>query len=424
VTNGGISGGPDDHDLIAALAAAVASGADAALRRHLAELLVAAGRHAEALGHAAALVQAAPDDQAALDLLGRCTAALRGTSAAFPPPSAVSGHATPAALPPPSLRSGAPLAEVPDTADELIGQWAGTEGLAELGVEFERSTLRLDDVGGMDEVKRRLRTSFLDPLQHPEISAQFGKKLRGGLMLWGPPGCGKTFIARALAGELSASFVSLGLQDVLSKWFGESTANLHQLFEAARASRPCVLFIDELDAIGLRRSEVRGSPMRNVVNQLLVELDGVDADNEGLYVLGATNLPWDVDPALLRPGRFDRMVLVVPPDAPAREAILRFHLRGRPAEGLDLRAIVRATDGCSGADLALICEHATERALEDSMRQGTVRPIRDADLADAVRNVHPSINMWMDTARNYITYANDSGVYDELAAYLSRRKRR
>jgi SpoVK/Ycf46/Vps4 family AAA+-type ATPase len=163
--------------------------------------------------------------------------------------------------------------------------------------------------------------------------------------------------------------------------------------------------------------------MRGVVNQMLSELDGASTDNEGLFVLAASNHPWDIDSALLRPGRFDRTVLVLPPDVEARESILGFHLRGRPTGPLDLRKLARATEGFSGADLALICEQATEQAMESSMSTGQLQPITQQQLVEATRSVRPSIGEWMETARNYALYGNDSGAYDDLAAYLKRRRR-
>jgi SpoVK/Ycf46/Vps4 family AAA+-type ATPase len=429
---------PADPTVIAAIEAAVAADeTNVALRSHLAVLLAEAGRHAEALGHAARVLQIDPGHPGALrvtalssDALGQAGADVDGDDPRRGPgpppidarhPSAHPGRSDPPPTTPPTPLS----ADVPDTADELLDQWADSDALTEITVgELSAPGTRLDDVGGMDEVKRRLELSFLAPLRNPELRARFGKSMRGGLILWGPPGCGKTFIARALAGELGANFYEVGLSDVLDMWIGSSERNLHAVFDTARRNRPCVLFFDEIDAIGQKRTQLRsgGGAMRGVVNQFLSELDGAGTDNDGLFVLAATNHPWDVDPALLRPGRFDRMLLVLPPDEPAREAILRLHLRGKPAEALDLRRIVRATDGLSGADLALICDHATEQAMAASMAAGEVRPIRQADLLAAVRDVRPSVQPWLETARNFAVYSNEAGAYDELLAYLKRRR--
>ena len=400
----------EQQDLIAALESALAGDdSNVVLRSHLAQLLSDAGRHAEALNHASRVLMVVPADPTALAVMAAATAALR-------PSTATSTE--------PNVDTAVPVSEVvPDTADELFDQWSGNDPLVEVGLEGPAVPgVRLNDIGGMDQVKQRLQASFLEPLRNPEIAARFGKSLRGGLLLWGPPGCGKTFIARALAGELGASFYVVGLNDILEMWIGNSERNLHDVFERARRSRPCVLFFDELDSIGQRRANLRsgGATFRNVVNLFLAELDGADADNEGVFVLGATNHPWDVDSALMRPGRFDRTLLVLPPDLGAREAILRLHLRGRPVEAFDLRRVAEATDGFSGADLALVCEQATERAMADSIKKGTIRPISQGDLVDAVRSVHPSIGPWLETARNFATYSNDSGLYDELIDYLKR----
>jgi ATP-dependent 26S proteasome regulatory subunit len=448
---------PADPTVIAAIAAAVAADeANVPLRSHLAELLAGAGRHAEALGHAARVLQAEPEHPGALRVTAVSSAALAGGPAAGPgampgPPPARDGLGGPppdivGPLGPPRIDARHPSAQpgtgagagypvdptasplsagVPDTADELLDQWADSDALTEISVgELSAPGTRLSDVGGMEDVKRRLELSFLAPLRNPELRAQFGKSMRGGLVLWGPPGCGKTFIARAMAGELGANFYEVGLSDVLDMWIGSSERNLHAVFDTARRNRPCVLFFDEIDAIGQKRTQLRsgGGAMRGVVNQFLSELDGASTDNDGLFVLAATNHPWDVDPALLRPGRFDRMLLVLPPDGPAREAILRLHLRGKPTEAIDLRRIVDATDGLSGADLALICDAATEQAMAASMSAGTVRPIRQADLLDAVRSVRPSVEPWIETARNFAIYSNEAGAYDELLAYLKRRR--
>jgi SpoVK/Ycf46/Vps4 family AAA+-type ATPase len=206
-------------------------------------------------------------------------------------------------------------------------------------------------------------------------------------------------------------------------WLGTSERNLHEVFQLARRSAPCVVFLDELDALGQKRSHLRHAG-RNTVNQLLQELDGVGSNNEGVFVLAATNQPWDVDFALRRPGRLDRMVLVLPPDRPARTAILKTHLEGRPVAGIDLGRITRDTDGFSGADLAHLCETAAEKALMDSVRTGTARMIEMRDFAAALPEIRPSTGAWFESARNVATFANSDGEYDGILEYLKRRKPR
>ncbi|MFZ2503782.1 MAG: ATP-binding protein, partial [Nocardioides sp.] len=290
--------------------------------------------------------------------------------------------------------------------------------------DVEHVGITLADVGGLHEVKDRLNASFLAPLANPELRQLYGKSLRGGLLLYGPPGCGKTFLAKAVAGELGAAFLHVSLADILDMYVGQSERNLHELFETARASAPCVLFLDELDAIGQKRSLTRNSGMRTTVNQLLAELDGVGSDNEGVFVLAATNHPWDVDPALRRPGRLDRTLLVLPPDHDAREAIFRTHLRDRPVEGIDLAVLAKKTDGFSGADIAHVCESAAENALLDSARTGRVRMIGMSDLEAALRVIRPSMGPWLESAHNVVMYANPDGEYDDLGRYLRKHRRK
>ena len=285
--------------------------------------------------------------------------------------------------------------------------------------EVRRETMTLADVGGLEKVKKRINEAFLEPMRHPEIAKAFGKTLRGGLLLYGPPGCGKTFMARAIAGELNAHFISVTISDILDKFLGESEDNLKKVFERARELAPAVLFFDEVDAVGGKRSQSNNSmSQRNVVNQLLMEMDGFESNNDGLFVLAATNHPWDVDSALKRPGRFDRMVLVLPPDAPARDAILKVHLRGRPIEGIDLAELVKRTHGFSGADLQHLVNSASEVAMMDSIRSGTVRPINMKDMREALGDIKPSIAPWLQSAKNVVTFANKTGEYDDLVDFL------
>jgi AAA+ superfamily predicted ATPase len=283
-------------------------------------------------------------------------------------------------------------------------------------------SVTLADVAGMDDVKRRLQRSLLGPMANRTLSQAFGKQLRGGLLLWGPPGTGKTFIARALSGELGARFLSATPADIYGSYFGQSEQNVARLFGEARRESPGVVFLDELDAIGGRRSRRNTDQARAVVNQLLSELDGL-ASNDGVYVLAATNAPWDVDDALRRPGRFDRTILVLPPDATAREALLRMELENRPvAPGLDIAPVVRATETYSGADLVRVVEAATERALERSMQLGMVSPLTDADLRAAVRDTPASTRGWLSTAATYLAHAGDSEDFHDLRGYLRSHK--
>ena len=177
--------------------------------------------------------------------------------------------------------------------------------------------ITFDDIGGMTDVIERIRMNIIYPFKNPEVFKKFNKKPGGGILMYGPPGCGKTHIARATAGECGATFMAIAITDILSKWVGESEQRLHQFFETARRRSPAVIFIDEMDAIGVSRSDA-SSTMAPLVNVLLTEMDGISGKNENLMVLAATNTPWRVDDALRRPGRFDRVLFVPPPDAPAQ----------------------------------------------------------------------------------------------------------
>jgi AAA+ superfamily predicted ATPase len=417
--------------LIESLTAAVAARPDdVALRLHLAELLIAAGRAEEAVAHAAQVLARDPANAAARRAMSSALPGSAaqpepetGSAAQSDPETGSAAHPEPAkgggATTGPGPWSGGPPAPVPAPPPGV--DWAALESQFD-DVTVERSAVTLADVGGMAEVKERLELAFLGPLRNPELRRHFGKSLRGGLLLYGPPGCGKTFLARAVAGEMGAAFLSLSIVDVLTMWLGRSERNLHDLFETARAHAPCVLFLDEIDALGHKRSQLSSSALRTLVNQLLTELDGVGGGNEGVFVLAATNAPWDIDAALRRPGRLDRTVLVLPPDAAARAAILEYHLRDRPVAAVDLPALAAATGHFSGADLAHVCETAAEFAMRDSITTGAVRMISQRDLAAAVREVRPSTDAWFATARNVALFGNAGGEYDDLAAYLRKRK--
>jgi SpoVK/Ycf46/Vps4 family AAA+-type ATPase len=375
----------DNDSVIQALSAALeASPDDQALRRHLARVLLDSGRAGDSRSHIERLLRDAPDDAEVRALAKEAGVEVESAQQARKP----------------------------------VRLFAVRKSQAGPDEEVERPTIGLDDVAGMAGVKRRLRTAFLAPLENPALRRMYGKSLRGGLLLYGPPGCGKTFIARATAGELGARFIGVGLHEILDMYLGESERRLHEVFEHARREAPCVLFFDEVDALGRRRTQLTHSAGRDVIVQFLAELDSFGSENEGVFVLGATNHPWDVDPALRRPGRFDRTVLVLPPDAEARRKVLELNLRDRPTEEVDLEPLVAGTEMFSGADLAHVCETAAEFAIEDSIETGVARPIRTEDLVRASGEIRASTTAWLHTARNFAEFANEGGMYDELLRYL------
>jgi SpoVK/Ycf46/Vps4 family AAA+-type ATPase len=278
------------------------------------------------------------------------------------------------------------------------------------------------DVAGMHDLKRTVRLQIIEPFLRPALFAKFRKRAGGGVLLYGPPGCGKTMLARAVAGECRAEFVSVGISDVLSMWIGQSEENLAALFEKARKAAPSVLFFDELDALAFARSKAHSEHTRQIVNEFLTQLDGFSADNTGVLVLAATNMPWDVDPAMKRPGRFARQVFIAPPDEEARATIVELKLVGLPVEHIDAHAVARATPHFSGADIEGVVEIAKEYVLEDHIAHGIERPIRQDDLARAVKEARPSTLDWLRTARNLVKYAGADDAYREVEEYLKRNR--
>jgi SpoVK/Ycf46/Vps4 family AAA+-type ATPase len=282
--------------------------------------------------------------------------------------------------------------------------------------------LRFSSIVGMDELKKTIRLKIIEPYLNPGLFARFKANAGGGLVLYGPPGCGKTMMARAVANECNASFVSIGISDILNMWLGESERNLAAVFDKARTQQPCVLFFDELDALAYSRSKAGSSSARTVVNEFLAQLDGVGHENRGVLVLAATNMPWDVDPAMRRPGRFARQIFVPPPDLAARRAMLEIKMTGVPFHQLDFDALAQRTEHFSGADIDGLIDIAKERVLGETLSGGAERGLVDADFDAALREMQPSTLEWLRTVRNVVKYAGEDASYKDVEGYLKETK--
>lgn len=287
---------------------------------------------------------------------------------------------------------------------------------------LQHSEINFNDVGGMEQVKKEIDLKIIKPLIHQDLYKSYGKKIGGGILLYGPPGCGKTFIAKATAGQIQSKFFTIGLNDILDMWIGNSEKNLHGIFEIARQNKPCVLFFDEIDALGASRTDMKQSSSRHLINQFLLELDGINSNNEGILIIGATNTPWNLDSAFRRPGRFDRIIFIPPPDESAKERILQIKLEEKPVEQIDYRTLSKKLEHYSGADIEALIDIAIEAKLEESFIDGIPKPLTTKDLLIAANKHKPSTQEWFNTAKNYALYANETGLYDEILKFLKIKK--
>ena len=256
----------------------------------------------------------------------------------------------------------------------------------------ERPNISFEDVAGLDEVKEQIRIKLLYPFTHPELAEQYGVQPGGGILLYGPPGTGKTLMARAVAGEIEAAFFAIKPSEIMSQWVGKAEENIAQLFSMAAGLPLSVIFVDEMESLAPRRRTSHSTVMQRVVPQLLAELDGFQKRANPLLFIGATNEPWAIDGAILRPGRLDRLIYVPPPDWTARRRILELNLKEAPlAEEVSLDEIANQTAGFSGADMAAVARRARERVFSEAIHSGQPRPITMADFLAVLQEMGPSI---------------------------------
>ena len=264
--------------------------------------------------------------------------------------------------------------------------------LRALGLESPKVNVSFDDVAGLEQVKNEIRTKVIYPLLYPEEAKKYGVRAGGGLLLYGPPGTGKTFIAKAIASEVNAQFILCESSKLKDQWFGNFEKNIHKLFEAAKICAPSILFIDEIDDMAPKRSTSPSSVMKRAVAELLNCMDGMKSHSKPILIIGATNVPWDLDEAILRPGRFDELIYVPPPDLPAREQIFKLNLKKVPHDELDFAYLASITDGYSGADIAYICRKAGEFVFRDAIENGIQRNLSMTDITRAISEKPPSIS--------------------------------
>jgi transitional endoplasmic reticulum ATPase len=258
-------------------------------------------------------------------------------------------------------------------------------GMREVYVEIPK--IKWKDIGGLEHIRKEIEEVFIPTEEHKAFE-RLGIEPGKALLLYGPPGTGKTLIAKAVANESGANFISISGPEIASKWMGESEQAIRKIFKKAKQMAPCIIFFDELDSIAPIRGEGDSQAWERVVAQLLTSMDGIECMNR-VMIMAATNRPDMIDPALLRPGRMDRMILIGKPDLEARKSILRVHTEKMPLKDVDIDALARTTDGYVGADIAALCREA---GLSAYRRDSSARHVTEKDFRDALGRVRPSVD--------------------------------
>lgn len=279
---------------------------------------------------------------------------------------------------------------------------------------LQKPKISFNEVAGLDRLKELINDSIVYPLLQPELARRYGKLGGGGIMFYGPPGCGKTYVVKAAAGECKASFINAKISDIMDMYVGNTEKNLHNIFETGRKNAPCVIFFDEMEALGARRDQMQQQPYQKMaVNQLLYEMDGLEAKNEDVLVIGATNAPWDVDPALRRSGRFSKHMFVPEPDKKSREALFKLHAKNKPTKGgVRWGRLARATVGYAAADIKQLCDDAASIPWKEAFKSGKERPVEMKDFIKAIKKRKSSLPPWYESAKKQIGTQEEKSIVD------------
>ena len=282
-------------------------------------------------------------------------------------------------------------------------------------VPVERETINFSDVAGLDDVKEEIRNEIIYPLVRPDIAKRFRRKGGGGILLYGPPGCGKTYIVRATIGECGVSFFDVNISDLVSGGIEKAPKVLHDIFEKASKNAPSIIYLDEIDAIGGKREPEQEYKERMLIDQLLMEMDGIESLTENVLFIAATNSPWNIDPALRRAERFTKQIFVPPPDLNTRMEIFRIHTRKEPISGdVDFRELAELTEGYASSDIKAICDSAAEIPWEEALHGKEERKIEMRDFLKAISKQRSSLIPWFEMAKKELEKTGEESVYKEM----------
>ncbi len=275
------------------------------------------------------------------------------------------------------------------------------------------NTIKFDDIGGLESLKEDIHFKIIEPLTNPELFKYYKKNIGGGILVYGPPGCGKSLIAKATANEVKSTFIHVKCSDLKSKYVGETEQNIAELFKTAREKQPSIIFFDEFEALGGDRTSGLAHE-KSAVAQLLTEIDGMDSKDQQILLLAATNEPWSIDPALRREGRFGKTIYVPRPDFNSRKQIIRIQMKNRPIDELELNKLATLTEGFSGADIKAVCESATDIPLRESMVTKKRRKINMKDMIAGINSTQSVMVQWFQKAKEQIVMNNLEDSFKEI----------